>query len=153
MWLGRAGLMAALHAEDRTAPATALVELYRDHFQLQQFRDAVKRVVYAPAFGAKGFAQLAVQVSLAAQAGDTVALQLVQQAGDDLVRQVRAVQVQLALSQDAPVAPIGGAFTHVHGLRAAFASALKGNVVDAQHTPAAGAALMAARLCTKNETA
>lgn len=147
MWIGRAGLMAALHAEDGTAPATALVELYREHFGLMQFRDAVKRVIYAPAFGAKGFAQLAVQVSVAAQAGDAVAMQLVQQAGDDLARQVRAVQARLALQNDAPVSPIGGAFTHVHGLREAFALALRdGVVVEAKHSPAMGAALMAARL-------
>jgi N-acetylglucosamine kinase-like BadF-type ATPase len=151
MWLGRAGLMAALHAEDGTAPATALVELYRDHFQLQQFRDAVKRLVYAPGFGAKGFAQLAVHVSAAARAGDAVALQLIKQAGGDLARQVRAVQTRLALPNGAPVAPIGGAFEHVHGLRGAFELALQGNVVEAQHSPAYGAALMAIRLCAGNK--
>jgi N-acetylglucosamine kinase-like BadF-type ATPase len=153
MWLGRAGLLAALHAEDGTAPATLLVELYRDHFALRQFRDAVKRAVYAPAFGAKGFAQLAVQVSAAARAGDAVATRLVQQAGDDLSRQVRAVQTRLALPDAAPVAPIGGAFEHVHGLRGAFERALGGNVVEAQHTPAVGAALRAVHLCAGNKTA
>jgi N-acetylglucosamine kinase-like BadF-type ATPase len=147
MWLGRAGLIAALHAEDGTAPATALVELLSDHFALPQFRDAVKRIVYAPGFGAKGFAQLAMQVSAAARAGDAVAMQLIKQAGDDLARQVRAVQARLALPDDAPVAPIGGAFEHVHGLRGAFEQSLSGNVVEALHAPAIGAALMAVRLC------
>jgi N-acetylglucosamine kinase-like BadF-type ATPase len=154
MWLGRAGLMAALHAEDGTAPATALVDLYRDHFGLAQFRDAVKRIVYAPAFGAQSFAQLAVQVSIAAKAGDAVAAALVRQAGEHLARQAGAVQARLSLPADVPIAPIGGAFAHVHGLREAFALALgNGVVVEAQHTPAVGAALMAAQLVAENKTA
>lgn len=147
MWLGRAGLIAALHAEDGVAPATILVDLYRDHFGLLQFRDAVKRMVYAPEFGAKDFARLAMQVSVAAKAGDAVALGLVRQAGTDLARQVRAVQTRLTLTAAVPIAPLGGAFDHVHGLHEAFVLALgDGNVVAAQHSPAVGAALMAAQL-------
>lgn len=154
MWLGRAGLIAALHAEDGTAQPTVLGELLRDHFGLAQFRDAVKRVIYAPDFGAKGFAQLAAQVSTAARAGDAVALGLVRQAGADLARQVQAVQSRLALPDDAPVATIGGAFQHVHGLREAFRAALVGAVVvEPKHSPAHGAALMALRLCAGNKTA
>jgi N-acetylglucosamine kinase-like BadF-type ATPase len=152
MWLGRAGLMAALHAEDGTAPATALVEILRDHLGLPRFRDAVKRIVYAPDFGARGFAQLAAQVSAAAQAGDAVAMKLIQQAGGDLARQVLAVHTRLALPGAAPVSPLGGAFAHVHALRAGFEQALRNansraQVTEAKHTPAMGAVLMALRLC------
>lgn len=153
MWLGRAGLMAALHAEDGTAPATALLAAMRNHFGLSELRDKLKRFVYTPDFGAKGFAQLAAQVSGAAKAGDAVAVGLVQQAGEDLAQQVDAVQARLVLPKDAPVAPIGGAFEYVYGLRTAFEQALRGHVVEAQHTPAAGAALMAIRLSAGSITA
>ncbi len=151
LWIGRSGLMAALHAFDGTAEATLLQTMMIEHFKAQGPHD-VKRRVYEADFGARGFAALAPLVSQAAQQGDTIAQNILAQAAQDLAAQVMAVQRRLALPADAPIAPVGGAYEHVHGLRAGFASALRAmnpqaNIVDAQLPPALGAALIALRAC------
>ncbi|MCS6846090.1 MAG: BadF/BadG/BcrA/BcrD ATPase family protein [Anaerolineae bacterium] len=151
LWIGRSGLMAALHASDGTAGPTLLEAMMREHFQVQVLRD-VKRRVYDPSFGAKGFAALAPLVSQAAAQGDAVAQNIVAQAARDLATQVMAVQRRLALPANTPVAPVGGAYEHVHGLRAGFTAALRemnpqANVVDPQLPPVLGAALIALRAC------
>jgi N-acetylglucosamine kinase len=151
MWIGRAGLSAALHAFDGVGEWTLLEQMMPDHFGIVSLND-VKRRVYDSGFGSRGFAALAQVVSRAAHANDAVALRIVAQAATDLTAQVMAVHRRLALPADAPVAPIGGAFEHVHGLQAGFVAALReaneqANVVSAQHPPVIGAALMALKLC------
>ncbi|MDW8352450.1 MAG: BadF/BadG/BcrA/BcrD ATPase family protein [Anaerolineae bacterium] len=152
MWIGQRGLMAALHASDGTADATILEAVMREHFRVPCLRD-VKRHVYAPDFGAKGFAALAPLVSQAAERGDRVARSIITQAARDLAMHVMAVQRRLGLPPDAPVAPVGGAFAHLHGLRARFMAALRemnpqANIVDPQWPPVLGAALIALRACS-----
>lgn len=151
LWIGRSGLMAALHASDGTAGPTMLEAMMHEHFQVKALRD-VKRRVYDSDFGAKGFAALAPLVSQAAAQGDAVAQSIMAQAARDLATQVMAVQRRLALPPDVPVAPVGGAYEHVHGLRAGFMAALhemnsQANVVDPQLPPVLGAALIALRAC------
>jgi N-acetylglucosamine kinase len=151
LWLGKYGLAAALRADDGVSQATALEALMRDHFKITSFRE-VKRIVYGSDFGAKGFASLAPLVSSAAQQGDAVALSLITQAARDLAAQVLAVQRRLALPDDAPVAPVGGAYEHVHGMHEGFNAALReinpaAHVVAPQHPPVVGAALIALRAC------
>lgn len=151
MWIGRSGLSAALRAHDGTAGPTMLEAMMREHFQVKALSD-VKRRVYDAGFGAKGFAALAALVSQAAAQGDCVAQRIIAEAARDLATQVMAVQRRLRLPPDAPVAPVGGAYEHVRGLRAGFAAALRAansqaNVVDAQLPPVLGAALIALRAC------
>ncbi|MFN4292986.1 MAG: N-acetylglucosamine kinase [Thermoflexales bacterium] len=151
LWIGRSGLMAALHAHDGTGEPTMLEGMMRERFQVKALND-VKRRVYDSGFGAKGFAALAPLVSQAAAQGDRVAKSIVAQAARDLATQVMAVQRRLALPPDAPVAPVGGAYEHVHGLRAGFTAALReanpqANIVDPQLPPVLGAALIALRAC------
>ncbi|GIV83501.1 MAG: N-acetylmuramic acid/N-acetylglucosamine kinase [Candidatus Roseilinea sp.] len=151
LWIGRSGLMAALHAYDGVGEPTMLEGLMREHFQVQALGD-VKRRVYDSSFGAKGFAALAPLVSQAAAQGDAIAQSIVTQAARDLATQVMAVQRRLALPPDAPVAPVGGAYAHVHGLRAKFTAALceinpQANVVDPLLSPVLGAALIALQAC------
>lgn len=151
LWIGRSGLMAALHAHDGTGEPTLLEGMMREHFQVKALSD-VKRCVYDSGFGAKGFAALAPLVSQAAAQGDSVAQCIVTQAARDLATQVMAVQRRLALPADAPVAPVGGAYEHVRGLRAGFTAALReanpqAHVVDPQLPPVLGAALIALRAC------
>lgn len=150
LWIGQHGLMAALRAHDCVDQPTALEAMLRHHFNIDDFR-SVKRLVYDSGFGARGFAGLAAVVSRAAEQGDEVALQLIHQAARDLARQVRAVQNRLNLPANAPIAPVGGAVEHVHGLHDGFVAALRdgnpiANVVAPQHPPVIGAALLAMRV-------
>jgi N-acetylglucosamine kinase len=156
LWLGKSGLAAALRAFDGVGEPTFLEALMREHFQIVTFRE-VKRLVYDSGFGAKGFAALAALVSSAAMQGDAVALKLISQAARDLAAQVMAVQQRLALPADVPVAPLGGAYEHVHGLREGFVAALRevnprATVVAPQLPPVLGAALIALRACDGSAT-
>ena len=149
LWIGRRGLMAALRAVDEIGPATALVGRFLSHFEIGDM-PAVKPIVYRSDFGAKGFAALAAVVSDAARDGDAVARDVIAAGGAALAELVAAVVRRLGVDAALPVAPVGGAFEHVHGLRDAFARALAQlapgcPVVDAQAPPMHGAALMACR--------
>lgn len=164
MAIGRNGLNAATHAFDGTGPTTLLVEAMMRQLERMQaetdptaaqrnpvrdLRDC-KRIVYAPHFGSRGLASLAAVVSQVAQQGDEVARRVITQAGADLAR--LAVGVSRALNMpDSPVAPVSGAFAHVHGLREGFAECLAQQapmlrVVVPQHSAAYGAAILAAQM-------
>lgn len=150
-WIGQRGLMAALRAFDGTGDQTLLLGMMLAYFAAQT-PDDVKRRVYAPDFGARGFAALAAPVSQAAAQDDAIAQGIIAQAGRDLATQVMAVQRRLGLPPNAPVAPVGGAYEHVHGLRAGFIAALReanpqANVVEPRWPPVLGAALIALRAC------
>jgi N-acetylglucosamine kinase-like BadF-type ATPase len=149
LWIGRSGLMAALRAVDEIGPPTALVGRFLSHFEISDML-AIKPRVYRSDFGAKGFAALAALVSDAARDGDTVAQGVIATGGGALAELVSAVVRRLGSEAGLPVAPVGGAFEHVHGLRDAFTRELARlapgcTVVDAQAPPMHGAALMARR--------
>jgi glucosamine kinase len=150
--IGRAGLRAACHAHDGTGPATSLSELVVQHFGIVNLHD-VKRIISAPDFGAKGFAALAAVVSQAAERGDAVAIEIIREAGLALAQQTAAVVGKLDFgAEPVPVAPLGGAFNHVFGLKQAFVSAMETTSVSAVVTPprlpaVLGAVLMALELC------
>ena len=149
LWIGRRGLMAALRAVDEIGPATALVGRFLSHFEIGDM-PAVKPIVYRSDFGAKGFAALAAVVSDAARGGDAVAQGVIANGGAALAELVSAVVRRLGPDAALPVAPVGGAFEHVHGLRDGFARELARlapgcPVIDAQAPPMHGAALMARR--------
>jgi N-acetylglucosamine kinase-like BadF-type ATPase len=146
--IGRAGLRAALYASDKMGPATALEALFKQHFGLVSLQD-VKRIIYAPDFGARGLAALAAIVSQAVEQGDLMAGQIIDQAGAALARQVVAVVQKLEFDAlPVPVAPLGGAFDHVIGLRRAFANAVAAAgepllIVQPQLPAVLGAVIMA----------
>ena len=149
LWIGRSGLMAALRAVDEIGPPTALVDGFLRHFQIRDML-AVKPIVYRSDFGAKGFAALAAVVSAAARAGDAAAQCVVADAANSLAVFVAAVVRRLGADPRLPIAPVGGAFEHVFGLRDAFARELARlapgcPVVEAQAPPMRGAALLARR--------
>jgi len=144
MWIGREGLMAALRDDDGNDEHTALTQAMHDHLQLHKLRDDAKRIVYQNDFGAKGFASLAPVVSWAAIEGDAIAIDIIRRGAVLLASQVRAVQSRLKLPDDAPIAPTGGAFEHVHVLREAFGMSVSPSpLVQPKHSTAMGAALMA----------
>ena len=122
--IGRDGVRAALEAFDGLRPPTSLQDAFLHYFEVGQPRD-IKNRVYASDFGARGFAALAPLVSEAARAGDPAAREVVHQAGQALARLAQAVIARLQFDTNPiPVAPIGGAFEHVHRLRDEFAAAL-----------------------------
>ncbi|MBI5878522.1 MAG: N-acetylglucosamine kinase [Chloroflexi bacterium] len=153
--IGRDGLIAALAAYDKAGPATSLVERFLREFAVPDLYDA-KRMVYAPDFGARGFAALAPVVSGAAEAGDAVARRVIADAGHALAASALAVINRLQFD-DMPVhvAPVGGAFEHVFGLRAVFAGdvcgfeAVRAVVVEPQRSPVIGAVIMARHVLNK----
>ncbi len=150
--IGRAGLRAACYAHDGMGPETFLNELFTQHFGVVSLHD-VKRIISAPDFGAKGFAALAALVSKAAEQGDAAANRIIHEAGLALAQETAAVVRKLDFGADpVPVAPLGGAFDHVFGLREAFVGAMETTAVPAVVTqprlPAVlGAVLMALELC------
>ena len=114
---------------------------------------AIKRLIYAPTFGARGFAALAAVVSRAAEIGDAVAIAIVHHASESLAHSVIMLARKLDFTaRPIPVAPSGGAFDHVFGLRTAFihqmqmrcASAV---VVEPKLPPVLGALLLALKCC------
>lgn len=150
--IGRAGLRAALFAFDGLAEATLLEERFRVHFQVEEMHD-IKRIFFAPDFGAPGFASLAPVVSEAARARDQVALKIIAENGKALAQQALAVASKLEFENaDATVSPIGGAFDHIGGLKGAFVHAVDDlatthnkflRVTDPQMPAVCGAVLMA----------
>lgn len=152
--IGRAGLRAALFAYDGLANATGLTERFATHFRVNEMHD-IKRIFFAPDFGAPSFAALAPIVSDAAVAEDKVAQQIVENNGKALAQEAVAVASKLTFADSSiPVAPIGGAFDHIHGLRESFGkylnelSAPRANLLTMtmpNMSAVAGAALMAIR--------
>lgn len=154
MRIGHDGLSAALLAFDDTGEQTALLGAFQAHFGFSNMH-LVKPIVYATEFGSKGFAALAAVVSQCAAGGDAIAQNVIAQNGAGLARQVDSVIRQLAAPGVLPVSPIGGAFEHVHGLRAAFDGALarlgsRCVVTPAQASPMFGAAILANQLRITN---
>lgn len=151
--IGRKGLMAALYAFDGIGDATLMEPGFRQYFGIASLVDA-KRRVYASDFGARGFAALAQVVSAAAAAGDPIACAIVTSGGQALACEVAAVIRKLDFTgQPVPVAPVGGAFEHITGLRQAFTGALAAQpvaatVISSHLPPILGAAILALKLCS-----
>ena len=150
MAIGRAAFTAITHAYDGTGPITQLTEALLQRLNISDVRDC-KRIVYGPAFGAPGFAALAPVVSQCAQQGDVIAQRIITEAGQALAHLAHGVARALSMPT-APVAPVSGAFEHVHGLRQSFMDALGQSqfsqlqVVAPQHNAALGAAWLAQQL-------
>ena len=155
--IGRGGLRAALAAFDGAGPPTALEASVRGHFGVDRMHD-VKRQVYATAFGARGFAALATIVAAGALRGDTVAREIIRQAGRDLAQTTAALISRLDSGHEAvPLALVGGAFEHLEGLAAAFETALaaaqvRTRLVSPDLPPVLGAVLLALRACEASLT-
>jgi glucosamine kinase len=146
--IGRNAVAAAFRSLDGTGPRTRLEEALIQHFAVAHTRD-LKRLVYASDFGARGFALLAPLISSVAERQDDMARAIIIQAGRDLANAVLALIPKLEFGdQGVPVAPVGGAFTHVSGLRESFVQTLREQerdlqVVDPALQPVFGAVIMA----------
>ncbi len=122
-WLGHAALRAVVRAADGRGPRTRLSEPVLSRFGVGEPADRVKLVSGAGA-RPSAIAALAREVEAAADAGDEVALQLMDGAAGELVVMAESVARQLALVN--PVVLLsGGALKNGAGLRHRTAALLK----------------------------
>jgi N-acetylglucosamine kinase-like BadF-type ATPase len=142
-------LRAAASAADGRGPATELLSALLRHWQLQLPEDFIT-FLYGladprPMLGDVG--PLVIQI---AEAGDAVALDIVQRAGNELARAVAAVQRTLQLANPVPLALAGSMIVHGIPLQRALDSALVQYGIVAQATavidPAEGALRLALRM-------
>ena len=110
--IGRRGLQAAVRAADGRGQATLLLDLILQHWQLRTAEDLID-AVYTVDNKAK-IAQTAIYVIHAARQGDAVALEIVEQAADELALLVQTVSPSLS---QLPIALGGGLLLHDGFLR------------------------------------
>lgn len=148
VWLGKAAVQAIFHAADGVGAPTLLTELLQNHFNVAEVR-AIKRIVYAASFGARGFAALAPLVGQAATQSDDVAQSILTEGATALTHATQALYKAMDFAEQLlPVALIGGAWEHVAGLREIFeraAQRLPVRLIEPALPPLYGAALAALR--------
>ena len=138
---------------DARTPKAALYELIRERFKLRADHDLCAAIYGPPALARSELAALAPLVAQAARAGDAEAWKLFEQAAKELAEIVDAVRDQLhvPLRSPFPVSYSGGMF-RLEGLlkpmleKALGAGERSYEFVEPRLTPAAGAALYAAKL-------
>ncbi len=155
-WLAREGLALFSRMSDGRTPKGPLYELVRGRFALRDDLDLCAAIHGPPPLSRSAFADLAPVVAAAARAGDLQARQLLAAAARELASIVNAVADALHAHAGVPAAPLpvsysGGLF-HLEDaildpLRAALdAGGRRHQFIAPILTPAAGAALYAARL-------
>lgn len=120
--IGVAALRAIMCAFDGRGPATALTRAVLAHWSLAAPPDLVGHV-YRADTGAADIAGVARLVDAAAEAGDRVALGILQQAGRNLAFTAAAVVRRLALPTPTPCAIAGGVVVKGGQVRSAFLAA------------------------------
>jgi len=128
MDIGRDGLALSLRMVDGREPASGLLDALWQALEIDpqdpQGPQRIKALVVDPGFGAAGFARLAPLVDRLAQQGDARAAAILAHNAEALAAMVAAVAAALELSQP-PVCAMGGALTHLGGLRRRFGVALQ----------------------------
>ena len=127
MDIGRDALSLSLRMADGRLPDDPLRQVVWQALGLDledpQSPQQIKALVVKPSFGPAGFAALAPVVNLQAAAGNPLAMGILRRHGEALVDMVGAVATHLALPTPT-VCTLGGAITHLEGLREAFGQAL-----------------------------
>lgn len=137
-WVARKGMSAALHAHDRTGPATRLLKDFCKALQIQEIEEVVD-FVYQKNKSALG--KLSYVVTEASTQGDEVARGIMAEARDELCLMVRTVAMQLEMVSEPTPLLLGGSFLLasqwlMDGLRAG----LKDAMPNLQAAPMAAAA-------------
>ncbi len=110
-WFGHQALRAATRAADGRGEKTLLQDMLFEALGVKNVGELVP-LVYVKGLPKHRIAALAPFVQRAADAGDALARQLLEQGGDELARAARAVADQLDFqSRPVPVILAGGAFT------------------------------------------
>lgn len=147
-WIGRMAVAAAARAYDGRGPATRLEEAVCARLGIASFAEAIQRI-YGGSMQAREFAALAPLVEDAAEAGDTEARAILDQAGEELARGAEALIRRLGLTE--PDVSWQGAVLHKCRLvRERFVDALSARVPGVQvsapaHRPVFGAWILGAR--------
>ncbi len=156
--IARDGLTAIVRAYDgRGAKTTMTDTLCRDYGMCNP--GDLPRFVYATTTRTDDIARFGKLVIEAANAGDAVALGILERAGRELGHCVLAVARRLSLvNEPFPVAYVGGAFHAGELLLEPMGKVIVGEARGAhvgppQHTPVEGAAMMAVRALQKPRTA
>ena len=134
--IGRDGLALSVQMADGRLAETPLRQALWQALGATSAQE-VKAAVVAEGFAPAGFARLAPVVERLAAAGDPNAVAVIQRSAEALAQMVAAVAQQLELPGPA-VCGVGGALTHLEGLRRAFAAALERHCPGARLVPAAG---------------
>ena len=134
--IGRDGLALSVQMADGRLAETPLRQMLWQALGARSAQE-VKAAVVAEGFAPAGFARLAPVVDRQARAGDPQAAAVIQRSAEALAAMVAAVARQLDLPAPA-VCGVGGALTHLDGLREAFAAALQQHCPGSRLVPAAG---------------
>jgi N-acetylglucosamine kinase-like BadF-type ATPase len=149
-WIAREGLSAIVRAHDGRGFATAMTDLLCNEYDMCS-PDELPRFVYATTTHVDDIARYGKLVIEAAQAGDTVASDILARAGSELAHCVLAIARKLHLTDTAfPVAYVGGAFHAGELLLNPMRLRLQRDAAGAtlqppQSPPVEGAAMMAMR--------
>jgi N-acetylglucosamine kinase-like BadF-type ATPase len=109
-WIARRALQAVAHQSDERGPQTSLTEAACAYFHVTIAED-LSTAIYAPTITNERIAGFGKEVIEAAEAGDTVAREIVTEAGSELGRSAVAVIRKLRLEPDRfQVAYVGGVF-------------------------------------------
>lgn len=148
--IAREGLAAIVRAYDGRGEATMMTQLLCNEYEMCDPTD-LPRFVYAATTHADDIARYGKLVIEAAQHGDHIAHEIIDNAGRELAACVLAVAEKLELLQTSfPVAYVGGAFNAGEVLIAPMrdtiiASAPGAMIAPPRNTPVEGAAMMAVR--------
>jgi len=147
MDIGRDGLALSLRMADGREPISPLLAALWQGLGLDpadpQAPQRIKAMVVDPAFGAAGFARLAPLVNRLAEEGDRQAIVILERHASALAAMAAAVAAALDL-QAPPVCALGGALTHLEGLRRRFEGALATVLPHSPLVPPGGDACLGA---------
>jgi N-acetylglucosamine kinase-like BadF-type ATPase len=147
--IARDALAAILRAYDGRGPATRMTDMLREEWNMKP--EDVPRFVYAPTTHTDDIARFGKLAIEAAEAGDEVALKILNEGGRQLGDCVVAVGRRLNMRDTAfPVSYTGGAFSAGPLLldpmrEVILAAAPKATIAPPEKTPVQGAAMMAMR--------
>ncbi len=148
--IGRNGIRIAMRALDGRLPPTLLARELGAAFGVDD-AEGMRRLVDSTTFGKFEIASFAVHVSRAADAGDSLARDILARAGADLAEQAVTIVRRLRMEDDGfPVATVGSVFKATPWVTEPFRSAISRVAPRAEfrpplHPPEVGAAVLALR--------
>ena len=154
-WVAVKGLTAFSRMSDGRTEKGPLYTLLRERLDLRDDIDLCSKVMTADAKRREDIAALAPLISQAAQAGDSEAAAILDDAGSSLAKLALAIRRSLPFAHDQQVAVSwsGSVFTKAEAVRQRFVEQLEAQAsfdfVEPRHDPAYGAALYARELAGK----
>lgn len=147
--IGRRAVAAAARSSDGRDRRTALEDVIRETFGLNEVRD-ITRLVYAQGFSRATLANLAPSVAALAGAGDDIARGIMADAGRELGRAAVAVARKLGMAEPM-VHTAGGVFSAGEMVLVPFQKTVqtsipRARISPAHYPPVVGALLLARRL-------